>query len=120
MYLKDLSPDLILYNGQIYTLEPDHPVVQAIAVKYGRFLALGTTAEIEAIAGSQTQRLDLGGRAVIPGLFDSHAHLLEVGLKLAAVRLDECRSPEEMMERVRERARQTPPGIWIVGMGWNE
>ena len=70
--------------------------------------------------GSGTETIDLRGRTVIPGLFDSHAHLQEVGLKLSLIRLDECRSAEEMMELVRERARSTPPGEWIVGTGWNE
>ena len=70
------------------------------------------------LAGEHTRRLDLHGHTVIPGLFGSHAHLLEVGLKLAAVRLDECQSPEEMMELVRGRAQETPSGTWIVGNEW--
>ena len=57
---------------------------------------------------------------VIPGIFDSHNHLMQVGVKLTRIRLDECRSPEEMMALVRERAKITPPGEWIVGEGWNE
>jgi predicted amidohydrolase YtcJ len=120
MNIEDLSPDLILYNGQIYTLDTNNSLIQAAAVKDGRFLALGADVEINSLAGPNTQRLDLGGRTVIPGIFDSHAHMLEVGLKLAAIRLDECQSPEEMMELVRAKANETPPGMWIVGMGWNE
>ncbi len=79
-------------------------IAQAVAVKDGRFLAIGHTPEIEALAGEQTERIDLNGRTVIPSLFDSHAHMLEVGLKLAAIRLNERQSPEEMMELARERA----------------
>jgi predicted amidohydrolase YtcJ len=59
-------------------------------------------------------------RCVIPGIFDSHNHLLEVGTKLSQLRLDECRSPGEMMELVREKAKDTPEGEWIIGQGWNE
>ena len=120
MKIKDLAPDLVLLNGNIYTVDPKNSVAQAVAIKNGRFQAIGSTAEIESIASEHTKRIDLNGRTVLPGIFDSHAHLQEVGLKLAAIRLDECQSPEEMMELVRERATETPPGTWIVGMGWNE
>ena len=117
--MKDLAPDTILLSGQIYTLDARNSVVHAVAVKDGRFVAVGADVQIEPMAGTHTKRLHLDGRTVIPGIFDSHAHLQEVGLKLAAIRLDECRSPEEMMELVRERAEETPPGTWIIGMGWN-
>lgn len=120
MIIRDLAPDLVLTNGRFYTLDSANTVAQAVAVKDGRFLAIGGSAEIGGLAGDSTKQIDLNGRTVIPGIFDSHAHMMEVGLKLAAIRLDECESPEEMMELVRERAKTTPPGTWIVGMGWNE
>ncbi|MFN8443132.1 MAG: amidohydrolase [Caldilineaceae bacterium] len=120
MIVRDLSPDTIVFNGVIHTLDPQSTVTQALAIKDGRIIALGADAEILPLAGTQTQRIDLRGGCTIPGIFDSHAHLLEVGLKLTHVRLDECRSPEEMMELVRKRAEITPPGHWIIGQGWNE
>jgi predicted amidohydrolase YtcJ len=120
MKTKDLSPDLILLHGRIFTLDADSSIAQAMAVKDGRIVAVGSDAEIETLAGPNTQRLALGGRVVIPGIFDSHNHLMEVGAKLAMIRLDECQSPEEMMELVRQRAKDVPPGEWIVGQGWNE
>ncbi|MCP4424467.1 MAG: amidohydrolase family protein, partial [Chloroflexi bacterium] len=120
MQMKMLAPDQIWTNGRFHTLDAHNTIAQAVAVKNGRILAVGHTPEIEAMAGEQTERIDLNGRTVIPGLFDSHAHMLEVGLKLAAIRLDECQSPEEIMELVRERAAITPPETWIIGMGWNE
>ncbi|MCP4687541.1 MAG: amidohydrolase family protein, partial [Desulfobacterales bacterium] len=120
MKIKDLSPDLILLNGQVFTLDAENTIAQAVAVKRGRIVAVGADAEIEGLAGPGTQRVALGGRTVIPGIFDSHNHLMEVGAKLSTIRLDECQSQEEMMELVRERAKETPPGEWIVGQGWNE
>jgi predicted amidohydrolase YtcJ len=124
MEIRDLSPDLILSNAKVYTMDGanDDPgtITQAVAVKDGRILALGIDAEVKALAGSATKRLDLGGCALIPGIFDSHNHLLEVGAKLSMLRLDECRSQQEMMELVRDRAEITPPGEWIIGQGWNE
>ena len=120
MQIKDLSPDLILTNGRFYTLDPDSTVARAAAIKDDRIVAVGEAAAVGDLAGPETQKLDLHGRTVIPGIFDSHHHLMSVGAKLSAIRLDECRSLEEMMELVRERARATPPGEWIVGQGFNE
>ena len=119
MQITALYPDLIVRNAKIYTLDETNQPVTAAAIKDGRILALGGNS-LQDSAGPHTQLLDLGGRTVIPGIFDSHNHLLEVGTKLAHLRLDECRSPVEMMELVRERAKVTPPGQWIVGQGWNE
>lgn len=59
MNIKDLSPDLILYNGQIYTLDANNSLIQAVAVKDSRFLALGADVEINDLAGPNTQHLDL-------------------------------------------------------------
>jgi hypothetical protein len=120
MKVKDLSPDLILSNGRFYTLDGESTVAEAVAVKDGRILAVGSDAQVGALVGAGTQRTDLEGRTVIPGVFDSHNHFLEVGAKLSMIRLDECESQEEMMELVRERAKDTPPGEWIIGQGWNE
>lgn len=120
MFTFDLSPDLILHNAAIYTLADRQPTAQAIAIKAGRVLILGADAEVLPLANAATRVYDLGGRTVLPGIFDSHNHLLQVGVKLTRIRLDECRSPEEMMELVRARAAITPPGTWIVGEGWNE
>ena len=118
--IRDLSPDVILYNGQINTLDTQNTVVQAVAIKDGRFVARGNNETVQRLAGNATKLIDLQGSTAVPGIFDSHAHLLEVGLKLAAVRLDECKSPAEMAALVAERAKETEPGQWIVGMGWNE
>jgi predicted amidohydrolase YtcJ len=120
MIVKELAPDLVLHGGTIHTMDARRSVVPALAVRDARIVALGGDAEMRALAGPGTRQFDLGGRAAIPGLFDSHNHLLEVGAKLSTIRLDECQSVEEMVELVRQRARETPPGEWIVGQGWNE
>lgn len=120
MIIRDLSPDLILTGGRVYTLDAEGTIAQAVAIKDGRFIAIGDDAAIAALAGPATRRISLGNRAVIPGLFDSHVHMLESGAKLATIRLDECESPEEMAALVAARAKDTPPGTWIIGQGWNE
>ncbi len=120
MPIKALYPDLILLDGKICTLDDENTIAQAVAVKDGRIVAVGRDDEISALAGPDTRRLTLAGRAVIPGIFDSHIHLMSMGAKLSAIRLDECQSPEEMLELARERIADTPPGEWVIGQGWNE
>jgi predicted amidohydrolase YtcJ len=125
MEMKELAPDLILSNANICTMDAPAGatcgrVAEAVAIKDGRIVAVGADEEVEALAGTGTARLSLDGRTVIPGIFDSHNHFMEVGAKLSMIRLDECESPEEMMELVRARAKETPPGEWIIGQGWNE
>jgi predicted amidohydrolase YtcJ len=120
LQIKALEPDLIAVHGRVYTLDKTNHEYQAVAIKDGRFLALGNDDEIQSMAGKNTQRIDLEGRAVIPGIMDSHNHLWEVGEKLSQIRLDECTSVEEMMELLRAQVKITPAGKWILGMGWNE
>ncbi|MCX7859446.1 MAG: amidohydrolase [Chloroflexus sp.] len=117
---RDLAPDLILHNAVIYTLHPDLPRCSAIACKDGRVVAVGDDADVLALAGRATRRIDLGGRTVIPGINDAHNHMLEMGLKLRRIGLDDCASIAELVERVRAVAVNTPAGQWIVGEGWNE
>ncbi|MEN9935424.1 MAG: hypothetical protein RLZZ387_2003 [Chloroflexota bacterium] len=117
---RDLAPDLILYNGRVTTLHPELPAASAVACKDGRIVAVGDDAAVCALAGPSTEQVDLGGRTVVPGFNDAHNHMLELGLKLSKIQLDDCTSIAEMVERVRERARSTPDGQWIVGEGWNE
>ena len=72
MQVKDLYPELILSNGRFYTLDSESTVAQAVAIKDGRFVAVGEDAAVGNLAGPGTRQLDLIGRAVIPGIFDSH------------------------------------------------
>jgi predicted amidohydrolase YtcJ len=120
MLVRDLAPDLILYNGQVVTLNEELPRCTAIACKDGRVVALGDDAEVRALAGSQTGQIDLDGKMAIPGLNDAHNHMLQMGLKFSHIQLDDCTSIAEMVGRVREWAARTPRGQWIIGEGWNE
>jgi predicted amidohydrolase YtcJ len=117
---RDPAPDLILFNGQIATFVPELPRCRALACKDGRVVALGDDADVRALAGAHTQQIDLGGRTAVPGFNDAHNHMLELGLKLGRLAVENCRSIAEMVELVREQAAHTPAGEWIVGEGWNE
>lgn len=114
------TPDLIVRNATIYTVDTAMPVAQALAVKDGRFLLVGSNAEVDAIAGPGTERLEAAGRIIIPGMIDAHAHLPNLGRTLRTVNLRGTTSYEEVIALIESRAEQVPSGTWIMGRGWDQ
>ena len=112
--------DRILLNARIHTLNPAQPTATALAIWRGRIVAVGADDAIRALAGPRTAIDDAEGRAVVPGLTDAHIHWESVARSLHSVDLFEVPSKEEALRRVAARARQMPPGEWIVGRGWTQ
>ncbi len=112
--------DLIVTNARIYTVDPDRPVVDALAVHGDRIEFAGSEREALALRGPETKILDAHGAAIVPGLVDAHGHLLELGLSLRQVDLVGTKSYDEVIARVVARAKTTPPGRWILGRGWDQ
>jgi hypothetical protein len=117
---QNQAPDLIVLNATIYTLDSALPRAQALAIKDGRFILVGSNAEVDAIAGPQTERLEAAGRVIIPGMIDAHAHLPNLGRLLRTVNLKGTTSYEEVIVLVKRRAEQLKTGTWIVGRGWDQ
>lgn len=117
---QNQAPDLIVLNAAIYTLDSALPRAQALAIKDGRFILVGSNAEVDAIAGLQTERLEAAGRVIIPGMIDAHAHLPNLGRLLRTVNLKGTTSYEEVIVLVKRRAEQLKTGTWIVGRGWDQ
>src|SRR6201995_5492547 len=115
-------PDLILYNGKIATQNERRSIVEAVAVRDGRILTVGTDREMMACRGEQTQVINLNKRTVIPGLNDSHTHLIRGGLNYnLELRWDGVPSLADGLRMLRDQARRTPPGQWVrVVGGWSE
>ena len=112
---------MVLRNGNVVTLDAARPTAQAIALAQGRIQAVGSDAEVGALAGPRTEQIDLGGRTVLPGFIDAHAHVWHVGHELAKVDLSRCASILDVLQAVKERARTTPRGAWIEVSGmWHE
>src|SRR6266498_2528287 len=112
--------DLVVLNAHIYTADANRPVAEALAVRGGRIAFVGSPRGALALAGPKTERLDLAGRTVIPGIVDAHAHLLGLGQALRTVDLVGTRSYDEVIARVVDRAKTAKPGEWIRGRGWDQ
>ncbi len=115
-----LAPDVVLVNGRIHTVDNDQPEATAVAIRNGRFVAVGGDDEMRALAGARTRIEDLGGAAVVPGLIDAHNHLLMTGRMLREVQLYDTRDIPTIVARVAARVQTAAPGEWIVGRGWDE
>jgi hypothetical protein len=111
--------DLALVNGRVWTANPAQPWAEAVAVRGNTIAAVGTTADIERLAGIHTRTVDLGGRLLIPGLNDAHLHFLSGSVSMEQVTLDGAADLTEMQKRVRAWAAAHPQAPWIVGRGWN-
>ena len=115
-----LAPDLVLHNGKIVTVDEDFSIAEAVAIREGRFVAVGSDSEILSLAGADTRQVDLEGNTVLPGFNDSHLHLAwPVGEppNPAIQELGKARSIAEIVEVVRQKVAVTPPGelVWMPG-----
>jgi len=111
-------PDVVLLGGRVYTVEPDHPWAEAVAVRGDRIVGVGSNPEIRALAGKTTQIIDLKGRLVLPGLNDAHTHFLDGSLGLEQVDLTDVTTLPAIQEKVRRFAAENPGEPWILGSGW--
>src|SRR5579862_3277646 len=124
-----MSDDLVLMHGKIWTGEPASApgakpgpakFAEALAIANGRFLAVGTSSEIQSYIGRNTKVIDLKGRLAVPGLIDSHAHFIYGGFQLLSVDLKDAHSEEELARRVAAKAKTLEPGRWLKGGEWDE
>jgi len=115
-------PDLILHNGNIHTVDHELTHASACAITKGKFVAVGTDREIMALAGTQTQLIDLKRRTVIPGLNDSHLHLIRGGLNYnLELRWDGVPSLADALRMLKDQVDRTPSPQWVrVVGGWSE
>ena len=115
------SATTVLLNGKILTVDPRFSTAEALAVRGGRILAVGTSGEMRKMAGSQARVIDLNGRTVIPGLIDSHMHAIRAALSFSTeVNWIGARSLVEALDRIRQASHSMAPGAWlIVAGGWN-
>lgn len=112
--------DSIIHNAKIYTVDPDLPWAEAVAMGDGRILAVGRNDEILSLAGPKTELLDGNGRLVLPGFTDSHVHFLQVAIRNHQISLFGMADFDEVRATVRTAVSQAKPGEWVQGWGWDE
>jgi len=116
------AADLLLLNGRIVTVDDGFGMAEAVAVRDGLIQAVGGTSDIEALRGDETEVIDLGGRMVLPGLIDSHIHVVGTGQLISQIN---CRTPPmssiaDIVAAVEEEVAEAEPGEWIIGRGWDQ
>lgn len=117
---QDMSgnAELILINGRIATMDRQNPQAEAAAIRGGRFIAVGRQADLMRLRGPQTQLIDLKGRRAIPGLIDSHMHIIRGGLNYnMELRWDGVRSLADAMRMLKEQVARTPAPQWVRVVG---
>jgi predicted amidohydrolase YtcJ len=115
------TPDLVLINGKILTVDAKDSIVEAVAIAKGKIVATGTTADIRRRASAATRVIDLHGLTATPGLIDTHGHFAEGGVdEVYRVVLSDIQRVSDAVGKIRERVATLKPGEWLVGAGWDE
>jgi hypothetical protein len=110
--------DLILTGGRVYTVDPQRPSAEAVAVRGDRIVKVGSAAEVGTLQGPGTRTFELDGLLVLPGFIDGHAHFLDGSLSLDQVDLAGATTLPEIQDRVQRYAAEHPDEPWILGFGW--
>ena len=115
-----IETDLVLINTKIYTANPNNPTAEALAIKNGKFVFIGTNTEAQNFNCGESKLLDLEGSFVYPGFIDAHAHLKGIGYRELNLNLQGADSLKSMLTQVTIHANKLPIGDWVIGRGWIE
>ena len=113
------AADTVVVHGKVYTANAKQPWAEAVAIRAGRTVAVGTDAEIQKWRSAGTKVVDASGRLVLPGFVDCHIHFLDGSLSLGRVNLEGAKDVAGIQERLRAYAAKHPGNDWILGRGWN-
>lgn len=117
---QEEKADLVLFNGNIYTVDKSNPTAQAIAIKGDRILLVGSDEAAKALAHDKTEFIDLKGQFAMPGFIEGHGHFGGLGSSLINLNFLQSKNWEEIVQAVAERAKTAQPGEWIIGRGWHQ
>ena len=110
---------LLLVNGKFWTVNPQQPEAEAVAIRGNKIAAVGTTDEIMRLKSAETPVVDLEGKRVLPGFIDAHVHFVQGGAALAGPQLRSSKSQQEFRDTLAEYAKHKPTGTWITGGEWD-
>lgn len=114
------AADLVLRNGNVVTVDPEHPAAEAVAVRDGEIVFVGSDDEIDAYVSPETEVIDLAGKTAMPGFIEGHGHLMGIGRARMQLDLMDVGAYAELVDRVEAAASEVAPGEWILGRGWHQ
>jgi predicted amidohydrolase YtcJ len=112
--------DLILTNGQVYTVNKNQPFAEAIAIRDDKIIFVGTNAEAGKYRGTNSELVDCKGQFIMPGFVDGHGHIHSLGESLTILNLANAKNWNEIINIVAEKIKKSKPGDWIIGRGWHQ
>ena len=111
--------EILIVHAKVYTLDPQKPWAQAVAIRHGKIQAVGRDEEVERFRGIGTKHIDAGGKLVLPGFTDCHIHFLDGSLSLGRANLEGAKDPADIQQRLKAYAARHPGDDWMLGRGWN-
>ena len=118
-HAQRMQADMILLHGRVYTLNAKHSWAQAIAIRDGKIVAVGSDKEMARYRGPATKVLDAKGHLVLPGITDCHVHFLDGSFSLQRINLEDTKNLDEALRRLKEYADAHPKDPWVLGRGWS-
>lgn len=120
--MSKIKADMILINGKVITVDPDDKIVEAVAVKDGKILYIGSTEEVKKLANEKTKVIDLKGKTMMPGIIDSHTHPsgIATGFLQINCRVPPVRNIQDIKDLVAAKAKELGPGKWLQGVNYND
>lgn len=112
--------DLIIHHANVYTVDPALPHAEAVAVKDGKILFVGSNSAVQRYVGKTTEQIDAAGKFLLPGLIEGHGHIHGMGASLVNLNLMKAKNWEEIVQMVANAAKKAKPGDWIIGRGWHQ
>jgi predicted amidohydrolase YtcJ len=112
------KPDLVLYGGDVRTMDPLNPHATAIAIAGDKIVAVGSDADVRKLGA--TREVNLAGKTITPGLIDAHCHLYGLGVDMERVSVRQFDSAEAVAAKIAEAAKERPAGEWLIGRGWDQ
>lgn len=111
--------ELVIVHGHVWTVDPENPRAEAVAVRDGRIVAVGSEREIAKWIGPATKTIDAQGKSVLPGFIDAHVHFSSGGGEISGVHLRDANTPQEFARRIGEQAKKLGKGEWLLGGTWD-